>query len=67
MYISTLYLHMLSPMKSSMKNELPQVNCSIGYEPSGMGEALGLCGIDSEDDTRGGWGGAVELGECHQR
>lgn len=30
------------------------VNCSIGYE-SISGEALGLCGIDPEDDSRGRW------------
>ena len=36
-------------------NATVSVNCSIGYEASGMGEDTGLCGIDPDDDTRGRW------------
>ena len=38
---------------SNMPENVQKVNCSIGYEASGMGEDTGLCGIDPDDDTRG--------------
>lgn len=38
---------------SNMPENFQKVNCSIGYEASGMGEDTGLCGIDPDDDTRG--------------
>ena len=45
---------------SNMPENFQKVNCSIGYEASGMGEDTGLCGIDPDDDTRGK--GAIFLG-----
>ena len=51
--MSPHYTHNLWHRDVQHARRLPKVNCSIGYEASGMGEDTGLCGIDPDDDTRG--------------